>query len=254
MQTFDHDGQSIAYVDRGDECAPAVLLIHGFASNHHVNWEAPGWFHTLTEAGYRVVAHDNRGHGRSSKPHDPQAYHAEMMADDAAALLDHRGIARAHVMGYSMGARIAAFMALRHPRRVRSLVLGGLGIGLVSGVGEWDEIARGLLAGDPASISDPRAFAFRKFADQTASDRVALAACISTSRALVGVEQVAHIVQPTLVAVGTRDDIGGDPHALAALMPNATAFDIENRDHMLAVGDRSFKKAVLAFLGNIHDG
>lgn len=248
MQFLQHNGQSIAFVDRGDEGAPTVLLIHGFASNHHVNWEAPGWLHTLNEAGYRTIALDNRGHGQSSKPRDADAYRPSRMADDAAALLDHVGITVAHVMGYSMGARVSAFLAIAHPGKVRTLVFGGLGIGMVDGVGDWDPIADALLAEDPATITNARGAAFRKFADQTKSDRVALAACIVGSRALVSVEDAARIAQPTLIAVGTKDDIAGDPHALARLMPNAKAFDIEGRDHMLAVGDRSFKKAVLAFL------
>ena len=98
------------------------------------------------------------------------------------------------------------------------------------------------------TITDPRGIAFRKFADQTKSDRHALAACIRTSRQLIGADEIARIDAPALVAVGTRDDIAGDPHKLAALLPNGEGFDIEGRDHMLAVGDRSFKKAVLEFL------
>ena len=66
---------------------------------------------------------------------------------------------------------------------------------------------------------------------------------------LVGRQELARIVQPTLVAVGTRDDIGGNAEALARLMPNAQSFAIEGRDHMLAVGDRSFTARVLEFLG-----
>jgi pimeloyl-ACP methyl ester carboxylesterase len=107
-----------------------------------------------------------------------------------------------------------------------------------------------LLADEPATIESRRAQSFRTFADQTKSDRRALAACIETSRALLGEEDVARITQPTLVAVGTKDDIGGSADALAGLMPNATAFDIEGRDHMLAVGDLRFKKRVLQFLAD----
>jgi pimeloyl-ACP methyl ester carboxylesterase len=89
-----------------------VLLIHGFASTAHVNWVFPGWVKTLDQAGYRVIALDNRGHGESDKPHDPEAYHPETMAADAAGLLDSLNIGSAHVMGYSMGARISAFLTL----------------------------------------------------------------------------------------------------------------------------------------------
>jgi pimeloyl-ACP methyl ester carboxylesterase len=247
---FSHDGFDLAFVDRAPAAGAGepVLLIHGFASSLQVNWVSPGWAKTLNDAGYRVIALDNRGHGQSSKSYDPTDYTPQKMAGDAAALLRHLGVSGAHVMGYSMGARIAAFLALTEPRMVATLVLGGLGSGMIDGVGDWDPIAAALLADDPVTIEHSRGKSFRAFADQTKSDRRALAACIMTSRTLLSPDEVARIFQPTLVAVGTMDDIGGTADGLAGLMPQAEAFDIEGRDHMLAVGDRTFKKRVLEFL------
>lgn len=244
---FSNEGIRLAYFDEGDPSGDPVLLIHGFASSALVNWVHPGWLKTLGDAGYRVIAIDNRGHGRSDKPHDPEAYHPPVMADDAAALLDHLGIPAAHIMGYSMGARISAFLALAHPERVRTLVFGGLGIGMVEGVGDWDPIADALRAPSLDDVTHARGRMFRAFAEQTKSDREALAACIETSRTLVTAAEAARIDMPTLIAVGTKDDIAGSPQALAALMPDARAIDIPGRDHMLAVGDKVFKQAVLAF-------
>ncbi len=120
-----------------------IVLVHGFASNKEVNWVFPGWVTTLTGAGRRVIALDNRGHGASTKLYDPAAYHSSIMAEDVRALLDHLSLRRADVMGYSMGARITAYLALAHPQRVRSAVLGGLGIRLV---GE----------GGPVALSRPK--------------------------------------------------------------------------------------------------
>jgi pimeloyl-ACP methyl ester carboxylesterase len=249
MQFFNHDGFDLAFLDREPASGGGdpVLMIHGFSSSHHVNWVAPGWFKTLNDAGYRAIALDNRGHGRSTKSYEEADYTPEKMASDAAALLAHLGLGRAHVMGYSMGARIAAFMALSDPDKVATLVLGGLGIGMVDGVGDWDPIAEALLAENPASITHARGKMFRSFADQTRSDRQALAACIMGSRTLLSEDEVARISQPTLIAVGTKDDIAGSPDELAALMPNAEAFSIEGRDHMLSVGDRTFRRRVLEF-------
>jgi pimeloyl-ACP methyl ester carboxylesterase len=223
-------------------------MIHGFASSHFVNWVSPGWFKTLNDAGYRAIAFDHRGHGQSSKSYDPADYTPQKMASDAAALLDHLGIERAHVMGYSMGARVTAFLALEEPARVATVIFGGLGVGMVDGVGDWDPIADALLAEDAAAVSHPRGKTFRAFADQTKSDRQALAACIATSRELLSEDDVARITQPALIAVGTKDDIGGSPDELAGLMPNAESVWIEGRDHMLAVGDKAFKQKVLEFL------
>ncbi|MBN9234479.1 MULTISPECIES: alpha/beta fold hydrolase [Phyllobacteriaceae] len=249
MQSFSHEGFDLAFLDRqpASGSGDPVLMIHGFASSHYVNWVAPGWFKTLNDAGYRAIAFDHRGHGASTKTYDGADYTPDKMASDAAALLDHLGIERAHVMGYSMGARVSAFLALSEPGKVATLVLGGLGIGLVDGVGDWDPIAEALLADEAAAITHARGRMFRAFADQTKSDREALAACIIGSRDELSEDQVARIAQPTLIAVGTTDDIAGSPDELAALMPNATAFHIEGRDHMLSVGDRTFKKRVLEF-------
>lgn len=248
MANFQHDGLSLAFVDEGEAKAGTVLMIHGFASNAQVNWIGPGWFKTLVEAGYRCIAIDNRGHGQSDKPHDDGAYFPHLMADDAAALLAHLDVDAAHVFGYSMGARITAFLADRHKDKVQSVIFGGLGMPMVTGVGDWDPIADALLAPSLAMVEHPRGRMFRAFADDTGSDRFALAACIKSSRTLVTQAQLAAMTMPALIGVGTKDDIGGDPHALAALMPNAQAFEIERRDHMQAVGDRTFKAAVLDFL------
>ncbi len=170
------------------------------------------------------------------------------MAGDVAALMSHLSLARAHVMGYSMGARISAHLALSHPRMVHTLLLGGLGIHLVDGVGLPPGIADAMEADALDALSDPTQRMFRAFADQNRQDRAALAACIRGSRQSMPVADVARIRQPTLISVGTNDPIAGPPEPLAELMPNARAFAIQGRDHNLAVGDRSHKEAVLAFL------
>lgn len=249
LSRFHHDGLSLAFLDRlepGGHGTP-VLLIHGFASTVEVNWVGPAWVKTLAGAGYRVVAIENRGHGASDKPHDPAAYATETMAEDARALLDHLSIKRAFVMGYSMGARIAAFLALRHPGRVAALALGGLGIHLVEGVGLPLGIAEALEAPDSATITDPTQKMFRAFAEANKGDLAALAACIRGSRQVLPREQAGSITTPTLISVGTKDGIAGSPQALANLMPNARAFNIEGRDHNLAVGDKTHRAAVLRF-------
>jgi len=250
MPSFTHDGVEIAYLDEGPSGrhADPIVLVHGFASNKEVNWVHPAWVMTLKDAGRRVIALDNRGHGRSSKLYDPARYHSAMMAEDVRALLDHLGIARADVMGYSMGARIAAFLAVKHPARVRSAVFGGLGIKLVEGAGLPESIAEALEARSINDVSDPNGRLFRSFAETTRSDLRALAACMRGSRQTLSREQVAAIAAPVLVAVGARDQVAGSAGELAALIPGAKALDIPDRDHMLAVGDKVFKAGVLEFL------
>lgn len=244
--TFLSDGIPIAFIDEG--AGPAVLLIHGFASNLHVNWVSTSWTRDLAAAGRRVVAFDNRGHGGSGKPHDPDAYPAPLMAEDARRLLDHLGIERADIIGYSMGARIAAFLALRHPQRVRRVVFSGLGEAMVKGIGGSEAIAAALRADSVDDVADEHARGFRTFADRTGGDRQALAACISSARQVITAEEVATIRARVLVAVGSQDTISGSAEGLASLIPGAEAFVIPGRDHMKAVGDRAHKAAVVDFL------
>jgi pimeloyl-ACP methyl ester carboxylesterase len=244
---FQSDEVEIAYEVAG-EGAP-VLLIHGFASNARVNWRDTLWVETLAGAGHRVIAYDNRGHGLSEKLYDPADYSAEAMAEDARRLLDHLEIARADVIGYSMGARLTALLTIGHPDRVRRAVLGGLAANMIRGLGGSETIAQGFEADDPGAITDPAARAFRAFAEQTNSDLRALAACMRGSRQAVSEEALAGIACPVLVVAGDADEIAGPVEPLVAAIPNARGLSLPGRDHMKAVGDRRFMQEVVAFLG-----
>jgi pimeloyl-ACP methyl ester carboxylesterase len=246
MPSFRNGDVEIVYLDQGT--GDPIVLVHGFASNKETNWVQPGWVSTLTRDNRRVIALDNRGHGDSTKLYDPADYHTDLMAGDVAALIAHLGLERADVMGYSLGARISAVLAARHPERVRALILGGVGIKLIEVAGLHSDIARSLELPSIADVTDPQGKAFRLFAEQTRSDLKALAACLRGSRQPLGREDLASVSAPTLVAAGTKDDIAGSPHELAALFPNGHALEIADRDHMLAVGDRVYKAGVLAFL------
>ncbi len=252
MQFFQSGSVRLAFIDTPPESGElgAVVLVHGFASNHAVNWVNTQWVKVLNRAGYRVIALDNRGHGQSEKLYDPDAYHAQIMAQDVVHLLDYLGLPKADIMGYSMGARITAHVALYHPNRVRSALLGGLGIHLVEGVGLPLGIADAMEAPSADGLTDPMQRMFRVFAEQTGSDLKALAACIRGSRQVLSAQEAGQIRVPVLISVGTNDPVAGDPHPLGALIPGAQVFDIEGRDHNLAVGDRSHKEAVLAFLSH----
>ncbi len=246
MQSFDSDGVRIAYRDEGE--GEPILLIHGFASNVITNWVDPHWVRALRDAGRRVITFDNRGHGESDKLYDPEAYSAPTMAEDARRLLDHLDIDRADVLGYSMGARIAAFLVFAHPERVRSVVFGGLGIHMVRGMVGSRPLAKALEAPRIEDVTNDTARSFRAFAEQTKSDLKALASCMRGPREKVPPEKLGQIGVPVLVAVGSEDVIGGSGAELAALIPNAQFLDLAGRDHMKAVGDARFKQGVVDFL------
>jgi len=246
MQHFSSGGVDIAYTEIGE--GQPILLIHGFGSNYAVNWQATNWIHTLTNAGRRVIAMDVRGHGASAKLYTTDAYTPALMAEDAANLLDHLGIQSADVMGYSMGGRIAATLAILHPQKVKTLVIGGMGINMVEGIGGEDEIIAALEAPTVEEATSEAGRGYRKFAEQTRSDRRALAACIIGQRQSVPAEQLRKIRAPTLIAVGSKDKVAGSAVRLAELIPGAEALEIPNRDHMLATGDRTYKAGVIDFL------
>jgi pimeloyl-ACP methyl ester carboxylesterase len=248
MPSFRNGAVEIAYLDEGE--GDPIVLVHGFASTKNVNWVYPTWVSELKKSGRRVIAVDNRGHGESGKLYDSSAYEIAIMASDITALMDHLNIARADVMGYSLGSRMTAMLARSAPERLRSVILGGIGIGLIEGGGPGENVAKALEAASLEDVTDPVGRTFRAFADQTRSDRLALAACLRGSRRLMTKEEAAGIAVPVLIAVGTVDEIAGSAEALGKIIPGSQLLNIPNRDHMRAVGDKVYKAGVLDFLSH----
>src|ERR1700742_2777017 len=246
MPSFHNGDVEIAYLDEGE--GDPIVLVHGFASSKTVNWVYPTWVSELRKHGYRVIALDNRGHGDSAKLYDSEEYHIGIMAGDISALMDHLKIERADIMGYSLGSRMTAVLALREPQRLRSAILGGIGIGLIEGGGPGENVVQALEAPSLEDVTDPVGRTFRAFADQTRSDRRALAACLRGSRRLMTRDEAAAIKVPVLIAVGTADEIAGSATALGKIIGGSEVLDIPGRDHMRAVGDKVYKTGVLEFL------
>ena len=240
------DGTRIAYTVRG--AGPTVLLLHGFAADHDLNWGRPGVIDALVDSGRRVVAPDARGHGASDKPHDIDRYAGDTMVRDAQAVLDQVGVERVDVVGYSMGAMVAARLVPEEPR-TRSLVLGGVGKTVVppqSGGRNPEAVARALLAEDLAAVGSATGRAFREFAEATGADRYALAA-LSRSDALRYPVRFDAITVPTLVIAGTGDTLVRSPDALATRLPSARLCMVKG-DHLGAPYHREFAQAIIEFL------
>ena len=246
MPSFRRDDVEIAFLDEGE--GEPIVLVHGFGSNKEVNWWETRWVATLTRVRRRVIAPDMRGHGASTKFYDPAAYHTSVMAEDVRALLDHLGLGWADILGYSMGARVAAFLALADPERVRSAILGGLGIRLVESAGLPENVAEALEAPSAADLADPKARIYREFAEETGSDFAALAACIRGSRQSLTRAEAARIGVPSWSRSGPRTKSRA-PRRTGGTDPRRAGRRYSRRDHMRAVGDRVFKQAVLQFLG-----
>jgi pimeloyl-ACP methyl ester carboxylesterase len=246
MPDFDSGGVRIHYYLEGPEDGPPTVLVHGFCSNFQVNWVGSRWVETLSRAGLRVIGLDNRGHGRSEKPRDPEAYGSHMV-EDVANLLDHLDLERVDYVGYSMGSQIGLRFLVAHPKRVRRAVTGGIGMNVTTPFQAGEAIAR-RLRGDETEQS-PVAVMFHTFAVAVpGNDLEALACCITGRSTPLTEKQLAGIRTPVLVAAGGEDPIARDARRLAELLPNGDYFEVPGRDHTTAVPSRAIKERALEFL------
>ncbi|MDR1827053.1 MAG: alpha/beta hydrolase [Methylobacteriaceae bacterium] len=250
MQYYVSNGAEIAFSDitPASGTGDPIVLIHGFASNHTANWISTLWGKTLVEAGYRVIAADLRGHGLSEKHHSPDSYSVTHFQEDIRNLLDATSVPRADIMGYSMGSRVAAVFAVKYPERVRSLVLGGIGVNILKENINPELIAGAMEAPGLESLTDPTQIMFRSFAQRTRSDLKALAACIRGFDRILTTGDLSALTMPVLIAVGTNDSIADSALGLRNELKNARILDIPGKDHHSAVGDKVFKQGVLDFL------
>ena len=254
MATFTSGGLVLAYDDiqPAGEAAGTVLLVHGFATSRAENWRRLGWYGAFERKNYRLVAFDLRGHGESEKPHDPAAYGREALVADIVGLMDHLGLGRVDLMGYSMGARLSLQVAAAHPDRVANLIVGGIGGRMLQppptpAPGAMT-MAEAMRAEDPEAITEKTLKGFRLFADQQGEDRLALAAFSQGRGEATDAGELAAITAPTLVVAGSRDEMAGDPQALADAIPGAKAVNLPACDHFSAIPHALFKAAVFDFL------
>ena len=250
MAFFEHGEIKIAFDDIGvRDARRTILLVHGFATNRVECWRRLGWYGAFERKRFRTVALDCRGHGESSKPHDASCYSRDVIIADIFALMDHLGVSRADVMGYSMGARIALAAAQSNPARFDHVVFGGIGGRMLELRPGDNGMAEAMEAADADGIADPLLRSFRHFADEQGEDRQALAAL---ARARVhsaeATSAYAALQRTVLVVAGARDALAGDPQQLADEFPNARAVALPGCDHFSALPHALFKAAVFDFL------
>ncbi|GAA3193849.1 alpha/beta fold hydrolase [Dactylosporangium siamense] len=245
------DGTGIAYqVWGGPSPLPPVVLHHGFVVDATTNFVAPGVVAALVAAGRRVVAPDARGHGASDKPHDPDRYGEDVMARDLAGLLDTLGLDTVDLVGYSMGAVVAAIFA-SGGKGVRRLVLSGVGAGVVE-LGGLDtramppaEVAAVLLTSSESAIGASPAAPFRRLADAVGADRAALAAQVHAAhRTPIALDR---ITAPTLVLTGQDDPLAARPEVLAGAIPGAR-WRVVSGDHLTALRSPAYTPALVEFV------
>ena len=230
---------------------PAVLLHHGFGADANINWVRPGVLDALIDDGRVVVIFDARGHGRSEKLTDPARYGPARLARDVAQLADHLGLDRYDLVGYSMGAVVAATTAT-DDRRVRRLVLGGIGGATVDPQlraarrESMRPLAEQLEAGDDTAMAQAAGGLFRTLASGDTQAHAALAAA-AQANAAADIVDAAAITAPTLVLVGADDVLAGQPDVLAEAIPDATLVIVPG-DHLSALARPELRGALVDFL------
>jgi len=241
------DGLSIATYEFGNPDGPAVFALHGFSSSTVVNWHHTGWVRELTRAGYRVVAMDQRGHGASSKPHDPEAYTMAALVEDVRAVLDTYLLDDVALIGYSLGARVGWHAALELPVHISRAVFGGIPDGYPLTRFRIDEAKRFIADGTP--VEDRLTQAYITMATGIAgNDLAALVALVEGMREGEQPDPEHAPGQPVLFATGSEDRIIEASRRLAGATPHGEFFEIPGRNHFNAPASRAFRDAAIAFL------
>ncbi|MCA9237873.1 MAG: alpha/beta hydrolase [Planctomycetales bacterium] len=262
-QFFDSDGVKIRYTDQGPRDGEPVVLIHGFACNIEFQW---GPVLPQLARDHRVIALDCRGHGHSDKPHDPDAYGLNMV-DDVARLLEHLNIPRAHIVGYSMGAGLAARFAVKYPDMTLSVVMGGAGVmpdeGFISilddlavSLEKKSSMAPLILALTPPGAAPPSDFQVRTvdMMMMGMNDPLALAAMVREFEPMLdqdAKEPVEHwraIEAPVLAIVGADDPLRQSIAETAETLPGLKVVVIPGRDHVTTVMAPEFVRSIDEFL------
>ncbi len=219
------DGWPLVVDQVGSRVGPPVVLLHGLRSSAYVNWHRPGTVDAIVAAGFRVFAPDARGHGRSGNLKRRPLRDEGAMAKDVIAIADHYGVDEMHLVGYSMGSMVAIGVTALDPR-VRSLVLGGLGIEGLAGRIRLRRGPSAIVRGTHSGLGVDRG---------------------------LGVSLLEQIRVPTLFVAGKDDWLIGSPDSLAAAVPGARAVTVPGR-HLSAPRSEEFRRAIVAFLLEVTGG
>jgi len=245
-QHFLSDGVKINFIEKGE--GEPVVLIHGFAASAQLNWGIPGIIDALAK-NYHVIALDNRGHGKSGKPHEVEKYGINMV-EDVVRLLDHLKIPKAHIVGYSMGGFITTKLVISHPERVVSAVIGAAGwhedaeerLKLTDEIGDSLEAGTGIaplmkaLTPDGQPVPSDEQLKFANTMLMLLNDPKALAAAIRGMRDLnVTKSELQANKVPALSVVGSLDPLKDGVDEMSGVMGSLEVIVIDGVDHMTAI-------------------
>jgi len=253
---FDSEGVTIYYHTIG--IGTPVILIHGFTADFNYNWQAVA---QLLSTHFQVIGMDVRGHGQSGKPCEKNAYGLEMVRD-VVRLMDHIGIQKAHVVGYSMGGMIALKMASLYPERLYSAVLGGNGIfeeaeffkikaehtvWLQKAIDENIPAMDAMLP-DPSKMPDALIPLYHAMKAIDNDPSALLCVVGSLSDLAVSKDEAARIKPALLAIAGDRDDPFNTLQRLKKYRPDTNVMTLPGLDHVTTPFSAVFHEAIQKFL------
>jgi len=220
-ETFDSNGVKITYAVKGK--GEPVILIHGWLSSGWINWDLPGTTRLLARD-HKVIWLDMPAHGRSDKPKDDAAY-GPVLVEHVIRLMDHLKIKKTHIVGYSMGGIITAKLLAKHPDRVLSGTLGGMGW-LRKGSLEEKVFAEGGKDGKPVGVC------FRSLAKLALTE-----------------EEIKSIRGPVMILFGDRDFLKkGYVEPLLRVRKDWQVIDIKDADHISCIFKPQFMEEIHKWL------
>jgi len=269
MPEFTRDGLTFAYEEAGDRESPAVVLLHGFTSDHRMWLPVVG---PLT-VDYRVIAPDMRGHGRSTAPEDLDSYTIEAYAEDIAALLEHLEVDFSVVAGCSFGGMVALQYATTWPEKLAGLVLSDTSAAYAHP--EYDEkyLARetGIAAQEDIvaryntaelgkraakDVADPfLAEGIRKRYSRMASEGFLGAARVRRERTNLLPILRERLTMPTLICIGEDDPVRSASEVMARELPAARYLTFKGTGHGIpALKPEPYTRELLRFFADIEEG
>ena len=226
-----------------------MILLHGYISAALETWVRSGAAGRLQAAGRRLIMPDMRGHGDSAKPHEASAYPPDALTGDVRALIAHLGLTDYDLVGYSVGARIAARLMALGARPGRA-VLGGTGLDPILHAAGRGETYRRLFAGLGTFAPGTPEARMQDYMASIGADPIALGRVLDTFVDTPR-EALATVDVPTLVIAGEDDTARGSVEDLAAALPNGRLRHVPG-DHLSALLGPQFRDEIAAFLAG-HD-
>lgn len=255
MPSFTRDGYSIHYEIHGE--GKPVILLHGICVSFAGNFAGFGWVESLRKQGMQVIGLDFLGHGKSGKPHVPDAYGSHKLAADVIGLLDHLNLTTASLVGFSLGSVIALHLLHTHPERFRRSVLIATGDGLLGlPPHSMEDVAPQLVhaldsAHYPAEL--PKHVAtYWNFATKVGGDRLASAAAARGRYPPCTPEEAARVSSEVLVISGEIDPVLGQGPVLARTLAHGHYLEISGADHFMLAASDEAKDATAHFLAEGH--